>query len=262
MQHEKILHEKQQLEKKISAIQKQLEALPQGKLLCAGNNGYVKWYHSDGHTNTYISKKDRQLAEKLATKKYLTLLEKDLQKEKKALESYLKYHQSDYGLADQLLTEPSEYQKLLSPYFQSISAELLNWQNSPYPRKEEYPDELNIKAPSGNMVRSKSEALIDMFLYKNKIPFRYECELILGNQIYYPDFTIRHPFTGKVFYWEHFGLMDDRGYVKKTRNKIYEYSIHGIIPSIQLITTYETQENPLTVETVEKTIEFYFGNTF
>lgn len=28
----------------------------------------------------------------------------------------------------------------------------------------------------------------------------------------HPDFTVRHPITGKRIYWEHFGMMDDQEY--------------------------------------------------
>ena len=258
MRHDKLQRKKQELEKRINSLEKRLKTLPDGKLICAGNGGYCKWYRSDGKTNSYIPKKNRQLAEQLAVKKYLILLEEDLQQERKAIDSILKFQKSDFGQAEQLLTEPSEYQKLLSPFFKPISEELLDWQNSPFTQSKEYPEQLTIKACSGNLVRSKSEALIDMFLFKNKIPFRYECELYLGNQIVYPDFTIRHPKTGKVYYWEHFGMMDDKAYVKKTCKKIYSYSTHGIIPSVQLITTYETKENPLLIETVEEILEHYF----
>ena len=104
-------------------------------------------------------------------------------------------------------------------------------------------------------MRSKSEALIDMFLFKNKIPFRYECPLELDNILLYPDFTIRHPTTGKVFYWEHFGLMNQALYRKSACSKLQLYISNGITPSIQLITTYETQEVPLDPETVEKIVE-------
>ncbi len=259
MQYERLRNDKQEIEKKIDMLEKQLKAFPEGKLICTEHDGYSKWYQSNGKTNSYIPKKNRHLAEQLAVKKYLLLLEKDLEQEKKAIESYLKYHKTDFGLAEQLLAEPSEYQKLLSPFFKPISQELLDWQNSPYNRSKKYPEQLTVKASSGNIVRSKSEALIDMFLYKNKIPFRYECELCLGRQLVYPDFTIRHPKTGKLYYWEHFGMMDDNAYVKKTCKKLYDYSTHGIIPSVQLITTYETKESPLTTEMVEKTIEHYFG---
>lgn len=114
------------------------------------------------------------------------------------------------------------------------------------------------KTISGNLVRSKSESLIDMLLYTHKIPFRYKCALQLGDITLYPNFTIRHPYTGHIFYWEHFGRMDDPTYCKNTYNKLQLYSSHRIIPSIHLITTYETQEYPLSTHTVEKVIQQYF----
>jgi len=121
-----------------------------------------------------------------------------------------------------------------------------------------YPEQLVHKTISGNQVRSKSEALIDMSLYIHRIPFRYECALLLDELTIYPDFTIRHPKTGEYYYWEHFGLMDDESYCKNACSKLHLYSSHGIIPSIHLITTYETKDNPLTTEIIEKTIMHYF----
>lgn len=112
---------------------------------------------------------------------------------------------------------------------------------------------------SGNLVRSKSEALIDMALYIHKIPFRYECALNLGGITLYPDFTLRHPQTGEFFYWEHFGLMDDESYSQNTCSKLQLYTSCDIIPGVHLITTYETKEFPLSTKTIEKTIDYYFG---
>ena len=108
------------------------------------------------------------------------------------------------------------------------------------------------------MVRSKSEAMIAHFLYINKIPFQYEAALSLNQLTIYPDFTIRHPFTGEMYYWEHFGLMDDLSYCQKTALKLQTYLSNGIIPSIHLITTFETSSNPLTTEIIQRTIEQYF----
>lgn len=102
------------------------------------------------------------------------------------------------------------------------------------------------------------ELLIDNLLYTNKIPFRYECELQLGASIIYPDFTIRHPKTGEVYYWEHFGKMDGINYCKNACAKLQLYALHGIIPSINLITTYETQKNPLSIDMVTEIIERFF----
>ena len=84
-----------------------------------------------------------------------------------------------------------------------------------------------------------------------------EMEQLDGIMIY-PDFTIRHPKTGETFYWEHFSLMDNPTYSKNACSKLQHYISSGIIPSIQLITTYETKDNPLSAEKVEKIVEEYF----
>lgn len=194
---------------------------------------------------------------KLARKKYLTLKLKDLEKEKRALNFYLQHH-APTGKADTLLTEPSEYQKLLAPQFTPFSAEISQWLDSPYEQNPSHPERLIYKSTSGHLVRSKSEMIIDMLLYQHQIPFRYECALNLREAVFYPDFTIRHPLCGAVFYWEHFGLMDQPGYASNAFSKLKLYSEYGIVPGIHLITTYETQETPLSTELVEKIIEYYF----
>ncbi|MEE0884081.1 MAG: ATPase, partial [Faecalimonas sp.] len=151
-----------------------------------------------------------------------------------------------------------DFHSLLQARLTPLSEELQTWMTMPYDKNANHPENLNNKAYSGNMVRSKSEVLIDMFLFKNKIPFRYECLLDLDGIMMYPDFTIRHPKTGETYYWEHFGLMDNPTYSKNACSKLQHYISSGIIPSIQLITTYETKDNPLSAEKVEKIVEEYF----
>lgn len=97
-----------------------------------------------------------------------------------------------------------------------------------------------------------------MLLHTSKIPFRYECALPLGDVIVYPDFTIRHPRTGQLFYWEHFGMMDNPAYIKNAFSKLQLYTEHGIVPSIQLLTTYETKEHPLDFAAAENLVKLYF----
>lgn len=121
-----------------------------------------------------------------------------------------------------------------------------------------YPENKIHKTSSGNKVRSKSEVLIDMVLYTHKIPFRYECELQLGDFKVYPDFTIMHPKTGKIIYWEHFGKMDDPKYNRNVGDRIQTYVNNGIVPSIDLIVTYETSTHPLAIDEVEKIVKEYF----
>lgn len=251
------MREFKRLEKESEAIQKELLRLPEGKLICCYDGTKSKWYRSDGHQKTYISKKDFTLASQLARKKYLMLKLDEVQKEKRALGYYLNHHTS-VSKADALLTESSEYQKLLSGHFALVSKELEEWKNTPYDKNLAHPERLIYKSISGNLVRSKSEMLIDMILFQHKIPFLYECALKLGNTVIYPDFTVRHPITGETYYWEHFGLMDHPSYASNAILKLQTYTENGIVPGIHLITTFETQENPLDSEWVERLIEYYF----
>lgn len=229
--------------------------MPEGKLICCKDS----WYRSDGHKKTYIKKKDKELAEILAIKKYLSTLLEDLEKEKCATDMYLRHCPKEDGKADKLLTESSELQNLLSPYFSPLSKELDDWMKSPYEHNSIHPEHLNQKVSVNEFVRSKSEAMIAKVLKLNKIPYRYECKLTLDEMVIYPDFTIRHPKTGEYYYWEHFGLLDKTDYVKRMHKKMQNYTNNGIMPGIHLITTYETQDKPLTFEMVEMMVKYYFS---
>ena len=127
-----------------------------------------------------------------------------------------------------------------------------------YEKNQSHPNALRHNCISGNVVRSKSEVLIDHALFTHQIPFRYECALKLGEITIYPDFTIRHPKTGKFYYWEHFGIMDSVSYSQNAYQKLQLYTSNGYIPTINLITTFETNEYPLSMETIENVISHYF----
>ncbi len=253
-----ILSKYNELETQIQNLKKQIQSLPAGSLCCASNDNRYKWYHYVNGTNTYLPKKQKTLAEQLALKKYLCSLLADLSHEKRALQFYLKHHRT-YSDSELVLAHP-EFNKLLSSKFVPLSQELAEWSNAKYEHNNNHPENLIHKSYSGNLVRSKSETIIDMSLYVHKIPYRYECALQLGDITIFPDFTLRHPETGTLFYWEHFGQMDNPAYAQSTYSKLQLYTSHGIIPSIHLITTYETKSHPLTSDIVEKTISLYFNN--
>lgn len=228
--------------------------MPEGKLICCKDS----WYQSDGHKKTYIKKKDRTLAEKLAAKKYLSALLEDLEKEKSATDMYLRHCPMENNKVDALFKKSTEFQNLLSPYFSPLSKELDNWMKSPYHHNLKHPEHLTQKISVSEFVRSKSEAIIAKVLKQNRIPYRYECQLVLDDIELYPDFTIRHPETGEYFYWEHFGWLDKPDYVKRMHSKLQLYTSNNIMPGINLITTNETKEKPLTFEMVEMLVKYYF----
>jgi len=230
--------------------------MPEGHLCCTNNGKYHKWYQVKNHRYSYIPKKQKEFAEQLALKKYLNTFLKDLIKEKEALQIYLK-NTSASPNAQKLLQQP-EYSKLLQPYFQPSKQDLYDWSKASYEHNTSHPEHLIHKCISGNIVRSKSESLIDMILYVNKIPFRYECALHFDDTTLYPDFTILHPLTNELFYWEHFGMMDKPSYVQNNTSRLQTYLSHDIIPGKNLIITYETSKHPLDLYTIEKILQVYF----
>lgn len=258
MNRERMQKEAQWLEKEICALKTKLKQFPPGKLICTRSGKYYKWYQSNGKLSSYIPKSKRNLAEQLAAKKYLSCRLADLCKEKTAVDFYLRHCASDIPQTQRLLDEMPEYRNLLSAVLKPASDELAEWMLQPYEKNPHFPERLIYKGCTGNFLRSKSEVLIEMLLVQHQIPYRYECALQLGDHTIYPDFTIRHPKTGEVFYWEHFGMMDEVNYSKNVPGKLHTYIAGGITPSINLITTYETKDNPLSMELVEKIIEYYF----
>ena len=206
---------------------------------------------------TYIPKKKRHLAEKLATKRYLTHLLDDLEAEVKAIDYYIQKRKPEKDQANQVYFQDEEYRKLIAPYFEPVSENLQEWEKSSFMSNPKFPEQLIHKSISGNLVRSKSEAMIDMFLFQKKIPYHYEEEMKLGGNFIYPDFTIRHPRTGEFYYWEHFGRMDDPEYADRSVRKMKIYAKHGYDIGKPMIYTMETKNEPLSTAQINGIIEKY-----
>lgn len=239
---------------RISCLEKNF---PQGELICTKNNERYKWLVKDKKGTSYLPKSKREFAEALAMKKYYDYKKKELRKSLSACEAYLKKMKSEEEKSEQLLFHP-EYGKLLEKNFMPLNEELRNWQNAEYEICNKHEENLKIKGTQGKLLRSKSEAIIDMMLYKNRIPFRYEDRLVLDGITLYPDFVIRHPVSGEFFYWEHFGMMDDEEYRNHACNKINLYCKKGILPFVNLIMTFETKMQPISIERVEMIIQEFF----
>ncbi len=253
------------LESKIDSLQSQIQKLPDGKIIFAKNGMHWKWYLGDGCSKPrYIPKKDIELAQKLTQKKFLILQLENALAEKAALQSYLQHHNPNASTSEIEFLNHPEHKKLLDHLLTPVADDLLKWQNSPYEKSKNHPESLTHKAACGNLVRSKSEALIVLYLTKNQIPFHYEEVLYLTSPVngktvtFFPDFTIRHPKTKEYFYWDHFGMMDEPSYIQTTTSKLQTYFSNGILPGHQLITTYETKDRPLSSDMIEQVLSRYF----
>ena len=251
-------NEKNSLINQISQKEEILKSLPNGNLLCVKNGKYIKWFMSNGINPIYISKKNRQLAEELALKKYYMLQLEILLEKLNLIESYMEYIEQLNNQAEVLLLESTGYKELLNPYFDAHSDPVQEWLKGDYRRSNAHLENLIHSTLSGQLVRSKSEAMIANTLYFYKIPFIYERGIYLNDILFFPDFTILHPKTNKIIYWEHFGLMSNPSYCDNAYHKLKVYANHSIIPTINLITTFETTDHPLDSTEIERLIQVHF----
>ena len=89
-------------------------------------------------------------------------------------------------------------------------------------------------------MRSKSEVIIANMLYEAGVPYEYEKELSLGQDgVRIPDFTIDDAESGKLFYWEHCGMMTNANYRQRWEEKKATYAKHGIVEGENLIVSLE-----------------------
>ena len=242
------------IDAELAFLNNELKRMPTGKLYIVNNNGYSKWFNSNGHNHSYIPKKNRKLAEKLAYKKFIGFKIEELQSEL----YHLKRIHPNPSLSD--FVQDSQYMDLLSNYYLSKNKSGLEWMNEDYPRNKEHPENLIHATVNKLSVRSKAESMIAISLAAHGIPFRYECLLELDGLSIYPDFTIMNPENGNLLYWEHFGLMDNPEYATMFSKKIPLYAKNGIILGENLIATFENSSHPLTYNTIESTINNFILN--
>lgn len=247
--YKKMLKEKKRVLRELEQVKHQLAVLPKGTFYYVKQQGHIKWFTHNGQKRIYIPKNQRHLAAQLARRKYLTQKQKDLEAELTPIQAYLDNYTKPQ--ADRLL-EDVAYQALILPDAPQ------QWFQAPYPQNPKYPEHKIYQVQGDLWVRSKSEAMIATQLLAHQIPFRYECPLELANATYYPDFTLRHPKTGEIFYWEHAGLLTQDAYKNNLANKLQNYIYDGILPGVQLIITAETNQQPLSPAIIDEIILKYF----
>lgn len=263
--YDKIVCDYQRLTKEAADIRSKLAVLPNGNLICARNGNHFKWYLGGRKRARYLPKSERKLAEQLALRKYLQIRLKYCEREASAQKAYLSRHTKDLADDAETLLQHPGYSDLLFSESNSFinrfssSARIRQWLAVPNISSPKHPENLKFKTRSGHIVRSKSESMICSILEAHNIPFKYECELILDDKTIYPDFTIMHPVTGEIWYWEHLGMMNDETYATKAFSKLKFYNDHGIIIGQNLILTTETDDYPLDEAAIEKLIDMYFG---
>ena len=216
-------------------IEGELKKAPAGRIAIQKRGDSYRWYVYKDQKRQYLPKKSKQEAEDLAYKLYLETELDDINQKLFALESFLKLYGARSGRAEALLEENPSIRELISPRLLALPDDLERWANEKYEKSTEHPEHLKFPTVRGELVRSKSEALISYVLVQNHIPYRYECALPLDGETFHPDFTILRPFDRKIILWEHLGLLDDIKYIFRyfmKYNRMYEKETKDVISSV------------------------------
>ena len=77
-----------------------------------------------------------------------------------------------------------------------------------------------------------------MYEMAHGIDVHYDEELLLGSSIVVPDFTYQGE-DGRLFFWEHMGMMNRSDYVAHNYDKLKKYYDAGIYVGDRLILTFD-----------------------
>ncbi len=265
MPMEKILDLMQQrkiiLKKAIAQASRFEGEFPDGKLRVVKKKSNYYCYHiieKDDTNGKYICVDNFELIEELANKEYNSKFLNYAKIELAMLEKCIS--RLSLKNADLAYQNLSEYKKIfVKPYIQTDEQYALQWQNKSYRTNQIYKDEKIYETKRGEMVRSKSEAILADIFYDLGIPYRYEQAVTLEDgTVRYPDFTLLKKSSRREIYFEHFGLLDDEEYRKSNLNKLDKYRSSGIYLGYNLLMTYETKDNPLDIKGIRKMIKTIF----
>ena len=156
---------------------------------------------------------------------------------------------------------PADFFHIESPYRPFILSHLwreyttvIDWYLGDFQQYTEHLEYRQFRIKLGYNVRSKSEVIAANRLHEEGILFHYE-EILVAGDDEFPDFFMMITVTEK-YAWEHFGAMDNEKYHSRQRVKIMDYLDHQWFPGINMITTYETKQHPLTEEQVDHQIRW------
>lgn len=243
------------LKRAIAKAEAEEGSFPDGHLRISYSNNRPRYYKMSRRGDTkgeYIVKERRSEATALAQKDYNRHFLKTAKAELGRLERDIRFFSEEN--ADLLFQDLTENRKkLITPYILTDDQYVKEWLAKDFKPNPYMPEKKIYATNRGEMVRSKSEAILADILYDMGIPYHYEKLLRLkSGRGVYPDFTLLQIYTRKEIYLEHFGLLEDEEYLRNTLAKLDEYRESGIFPGKNLLFTYETRDSPFDIKGIRK----------
>ena len=233
-------------------MEQQLKQLPKGSLTVR-NGKYYHLYRENGKQHMVLIK-DPALLNSLRIRKQLTA---SLPLIKMRIENCSSYLENDviYDTKEKELELPEHYRGGRCPaLWLPGDMDPVAWANADYPSN---PAEM--KNPSdtagGRKVRSKSEAIIGSQAEARHLLHRYEQEIVIFGEKFYPDFIFLLPNCRRLIYYEHFGKMDDEDYVKKVMHKLEMYPYYGLYLGYNFFASFETKSMPFSFNGAKRNLD-------
>ena len=248
-----------ELEERKRRLEVELKSAPAGALNIRSQNGrnyYSVRYPKVGNRKKVYRKGisgDKRLVRALVRKKYLEQavagVEKDIHLIRKVLKEYVDTNEESvmHGFLER-------YPELRNCIYGGRQSDR-EWASDYMPVQGLHDENLKSTSASGAKMRSKGELIIAGRLDYYHIPYRYEDQYRHPDLDRVPDFKIRRPRDGKIIYWEHFGLVNDEGYMENTGLKLTEYEVHEIVPWDNLIITYDQKDGGIDVRIIDAMIQ-------
>lgn len=239
------------LEKQILKwIKKELKRLPEGRLK-QGNNGKAVYVN-----RTHCLPPNGVQAQQIARRNLLEVKQRTIEGNLKLQEAMVEKYRSYRD--DRILERMRPvYRRIIEAVWEKKSRErqqarIAVQQEALAKGTALHPEHLVHKNMKGEIIRSKSEIIVNNVYETLKIPYSYE-ERVYWPQnappeaweikrrlnipdYYVPDYTCKLP-DGTKKYHEHLGLMDKDWYMENWMKKMILYYWAGIIPGKNLIIT-------------------------
>jgi len=238
-----------------------------GTLVSRQIRGSKRLYHRISNSEQkYLTPEDKETVGLLATKAYGQKLKRAAELERQQIEKCIGILESktdgnvDSADIDQVYRMLPDFIKdNANPSVFTDDGFARKWQEEEYNNRWMSRKDHAYETPRGEKVRSKSEWIIASMLYEAGVPYRYEETVALNEdfQVFlYPDFTVLNKRTRKVYYWEHFGRMDDPEYIMNSfMPKMNDYYNFEFLPGDKLLMTFESKGHPLDTTEVKRIID-------
>ena len=210
--------------------EERLEKMPEGSLRRKKTREKMYYYLKSGHQEFSLLKYPGR---------------RDIYIEKEWLQGRLKAIDKDIPVLERLLSD-----------YAAICPNPGEWEFFKG-EQNEYKKEERRHLYKGVYYRAKSEVVIAMVLESHDLEFKYEVALHVNGRIIYPDFVIRRKRDGKIFIWEHFGMIFSEEYRQKMYRRLEELHEAGFNPWDNLLMSFDSIEGSIDVDFVEKMVKLY-----